>query len=82
MWCCDGGSLPYVLKALRSFKTLRTTHPTIQYYILEDTNQQNHCERLRDVSEREQNISRIPVIHLKFTTNTIIGRECAVPNLC
>jgi hypothetical protein len=44
-------------------------------------NQQHHFESLGDVLGREQNISRIPLIHLKFTANTIIGRECAVPNL-
>jgi hypothetical protein len=34
------------------------------------------------VLEKEQNISRICVIHLKFTANTIISRECVVPDLC
>jgi hypothetical protein len=81
MWCCDERSLPYILKARWSFESLANHSPNKTLSHPRRRESATPLNSLGDVSEREQNISTIPVIRLNFTANTVIGRECVVSNL-
>lgn len=47
-WCVTGWAVPDVSKDCKALKKSRTTHPTTQHNIPEDSNpQQYHCENLK-----------------------------------